>query len=58
LKIANTLDFAGEARRGGRLRKVFLVHGEPGPQKAITDLLGKSGFSTTYAPAPGHRSDV
>ena len=51
------LDFAGEARRAGRLRKIFLVHGEPAPQKVLADLLGKSGFSATFAPAPGDRAD-
>lgn len=47
------LDFAGEVRLGGRLKKIFLVHGEPGPQKAITDLLNRSGISAVYAPGPG-----
>jgi metallo-beta-lactamase family protein len=52
------MDFAGQARQGGRLQKIFLVHGEPGPQEAITRLLDKGGFSATYAPAPGERADI
>jgi metallo-beta-lactamase family protein len=51
------LEFAAEARRGGHLRRIFLVHGEPGPQKTIADLLAKSGFSATCAPGPGDRAD-
>jgi metallo-beta-lactamase family protein len=52
------LDFVSGVREGGRLEKIFLVHGEPGPQKAITDLLAKTGFSSTYAPAPGEQADI
>jgi metallo-beta-lactamase family protein len=47
------LEFVAETRRSGRLRKIFLVHGEPGPQKTIGDLIAKGGFSATVAPAPG-----
>ncbi|MGA7123152.1 MAG: MBL fold metallo-hydrolase [Polyangiaceae bacterium] len=52
------LDFADEASRGGRLKKIFLVHGEPGPQKAIVDLLRKSGTVTVSAPAAGEIADA
>lgn len=52
------LDFAAEAGRGGRLKQIFLVHGEPGPQKAITDLLAKNGMSTVYAPGPGEVAEA
>ena len=52
------MDFAGQARQGGKLQKIFLVHGEPGPQEALTRLLAKEGFSATRAPAPGERADI
>jgi len=51
------VEFVGSARdRGaGKLRKVILVHGEPGPQKALTELLGKQGMRDVAAPASGDR---
>jgi metallo-beta-lactamase family protein len=47
--------FAEETRRRGPLRQVFLVHGEPGPQKALMAELGRRGFPDVRAPAPGDR---
>ncbi len=54
------LEFVGGARErsGGKLRKVILVHGEPGPQKVLTDLLGKQGMRDVTAPAAGNRLSV
>jgi len=51
------LEFVDVERQksGGKLRKVILVHGEPGPQKALTDLLGKQGMHDVAAPASGDR---
>lgn len=47
-------EFVGGARdRGGKLRKVILVHGEPGPQKALTELLHTDGIADVQAPAAG-----
>jgi hypothetical protein len=37
---------------------VFLVHGEPGPQKALTELLGKAGAPPVHSPAAGERAAV
>ena len=51
------LEFVSEVRHGGQLRRIFLVHGEPGPQKILADLLAKSGFSATSAPGPGDLAD-
>jgi metallo-beta-lactamase family protein len=51
-------EFVGEAREGGRLKQVFLVHGEPGPQKALTELLGKAGAPPVHSPAAGERAAV
>jgi hypothetical protein len=32
-----------------------LVHGEPGPQKALTELLDKQGMHDVVSPAAGDR---
>ncbi len=55
---AGLLDFVREARQGGQLKKIFLVHGEPGPQKAILDRLAATGFTAARAPAPGERAEI
>jgi metallo-beta-lactamase family protein len=52
-------DFVRGARdRGGRLRRVILVHGEPGPQKVLTNLLHGDGIADVHAPAAGQRLTV
>jgi metallo-beta-lactamase family protein len=52
---ADLVDFAEQARSGGRLRKVVLVHGEPGPQKVLRELLQGRGIGDVSAPGPGDR---
>jgi metallo-beta-lactamase family protein len=47
------LDFASEARAGGRLSHVFLVHGEPGPQRVLTGKLRDLGDFKVAAPRAG-----
>jgi len=49
---------AGREQSKGKLRKVILVHGEPGPQKALTELLGKKGMHDVAAPASGDRISI
>jgi metallo-beta-lactamase family protein len=49
------VDFAEAVRARGPLRQVLLVHGEPGPQRALHDLLSARGFASVLAPAPGTR---
>jgi metallo-beta-lactamase family protein len=49
------LDFVDQGRRGGKLRSVFLVHGDPGPQKILTQLLTQAGMASVHAPAAGER---
>jgi len=51
-------EFVSEAREGGRLKTVFLVHGEPGPQKALTQLLLAAGSPPVHSPAAGDRIAV
>ncbi len=50
------VEFAQAAKQGSKLRNIVLVHGEPGPQKALSDLLRASGRPVEVrAPAPGDR---
>jgi len=49
------LDFIAHVREGGRLKDVILVHGEPGPQKILADLLHQAGVERVRAPGPGDR---
>lgn len=46
------LDFIGRMDRT-RLKEIFLVHGEPGPQAALTAALNKDGFANVRAPEKG-----
>jgi metallo-beta-lactamase family protein len=55
---ADLVDFAEKAQSGGRLEKVVLVHGEPGPQKVLGDLLRKQGIDDVTAPGPGDRLTI
>jgi metallo-beta-lactamase family protein len=49
------VSFVTDARKGGRLRKVVLVHGERGPQRALSQLLSAGGVDDVHAPAQGDR---
>jgi metallo-beta-lactamase family protein len=49
------VSFVTDVREGGRLRKIVLVHGEPGPQRALSQLLAASGADEVHAPAQGDR---
>jgi metallo-beta-lactamase family protein len=48
-------DYVAEAREGGRLKNVILVHGDPGPQKVLSGLLTSAGVPSVHAPGPGER---
>jgi len=52
------IDFAEEARKHGPLRKVFLVHGEPGAQETLRDRLVERGFPDVQVPRRGERARV
>jgi predicted metal-dependent RNase len=52
------VDFIAESRQGGRLKNVFLVHGEPGPQRVLSRLLRDPGDVVVNAPHPGDRVRV
>ncbi len=51
------VDFIGALDRE-RLRRVFLVHGEPNRQAALADALGRAGVRGVEAPARGHSVDL
>jgi metallo-beta-lactamase family protein len=50
------IDFVAEARRGGRLKDVFLVHGEPGPQRTLAERLGADAELRVSMPKSGERA--
>ncbi|HEU4727097.1 MAG TPA: MBL fold metallo-hydrolase [Kofleriaceae bacterium] len=52
---AGLIAFAEAVRRGGPLRQVLLVHGEPPAQSALAGQLAGRGFEGVSAPAPGER---
>jgi len=52
---AGLLDFAEAVRKGGDLRQVLLVHGEPPAQEALSEKLRERGFPEVRAPKPGDR---
>jgi predicted metal-dependent RNase len=53
----NLVEYVGEAKKGGRLKNVMLVHGEPGPQGVLTGLLRDNGMRVS-APAAGDRLEA
>jgi len=46
------LDYAEAVRTHGRLREVFLVHGEPPAQRTLAAALGRAHFPTVHIPTP------
>jgi metallo-beta-lactamase family protein len=46
------LDFIGKMDVS-RLKSIFLVHGEPGPQAALTTALNRAGFADVRSPTRG-----
>ncbi len=47
--------FVTAAQGSGKLRSVLLVHGEPGPQRALSEVLRQGGAADVRAPAQGDR---
>jgi metallo-beta-lactamase family protein len=52
------VEFVGDAKDKGPLEHVVLVHGEPGPQKVLSQLLQDRGCKSVRAPATGDRMTV
>jgi metallo-beta-lactamase family protein len=51
-------EYVRDAREGGRLKQVILVHGDPGPQKILAEMLRAGGTPSVAAPAPGDRITI
>ena len=51
------IDFCEGVRKKGAVGRVALVHGDPGPQRVLGDLLKNRGFEITV-PATGDQLDV
>ena len=50
--------YAEHEKQTGNLDRVILVHGEPGPQRALKEKLAEHGMSHVVNPAPGDVIDV
>ena len=48
----------GARARAASLKNIILVHGEPGPQKALTSLLEAAGPGKVTSPAAGDVLEV
>jgi len=48
------VSFIKEAKKDGRLKKIFLVHGEPEQQEVLIDRLNKEGINNVIAPETGY----
>lgn len=55
---ADLLAWATAVRAAGDVREVFLVHGEPGAQKAFERDLLRAGFAHVHLPQQGQRVDL
>jgi metallo-beta-lactamase family protein len=49
------IDFVAQAKSAGPLERVFLVHGEPGPQRALAEGLAVHRDLVVDAPSSGER---
>jgi len=52
------LAYVAATREKGPVDKVVLVHGDPGPQKILSEKLGAAGMKSVTAPAPGDRMPI
>ncbi len=50
--------FRVQARSGGRLKRIFLVHGEPEPQQALAEYLRETLKVEVYTPEKGEVFEV
>jgi metallo-beta-lactamase family protein len=50
--------YARAANAKGRLKRIFLVHGEERSLGALGESLGAAGFRTTHAPEPGESASL
>ncbi len=50
--------YAEHTKNTGPLDRVILVHGDPGPQRVLTEKLAERGITKVSSPAPGDVIDV
>ena len=50
--------YAKKVKEQGPLKKMVLVHGEPGPQKVLADLLVKEGLPKPFIPSQGQTLEL
>lgn len=50
------VDYARAVR--GRVRRIYLVHGEPGPAAALTDQLHRAGLTEVFYPLHGESAEL
>lgn len=49
------VEYAAGARKKGSVDKIFLVHGDPQPQKVLKEKLEQRGLGEVFVPGPGER---
>jgi metallo-beta-lactamase family protein len=42
----------------GQVKNIFLVHGEEGPAKALSELLNREGFDNVHFPEWGSKTEL
>jgi metallo-beta-lactamase family protein len=52
------VDYAKDVRDRGGLEQVVLVHGDPKPMEALSELLGEHGFDKVSMPEQGARLEL
>jgi metallo-beta-lactamase family protein len=52
------VNFIKRANEGGRLKKIFLVHGEPEQQEILMAKLGEAGIKHAYNPEQGYEEII
>ena len=55
---SDLLSYADSVKEKGPLTKIALVHGDPKPQKVLSDLLVERGHARPFIPAPGDRLEL
>ncbi|HLD94980.1 MAG TPA: MBL fold metallo-hydrolase [Anaerolineales bacterium] len=68
IRVAHIDGFSAHAGQNGlmdyakaikeQVKNIFLVHGEPGPAQALTELLGGEGFDQVYYPEWGSVAEI
>jgi metallo-beta-lactamase family protein len=52
------VSFIKNAKKDGRLKKIFLVHGEPEQQEILIEKLNKININNVIAPEAGYEEEL